>query len=75
MFWIAINKLLERLFSRVLASHQIGFPDGTVLGPLVKDGDDLGQSPHSGDPDAMREYTYLQMPDVNIWVEWLASAI
>ncbi len=45
---LAINKLFEWLFSRVLASHRGGpgsIPgrDMSVSGPLVKDGDDLGQ--------------------------------
>jgi hypothetical protein len=39
MFRIAINKLFERLFSRVLASHREGLgsfvQDMPVLGPLV----------------------------------------
>ncbi len=42
------SKLFEWLFSRVLVSHRGGpglVPgrDMSVLGPLVKDGDDLGQ--------------------------------
>jgi len=43
-----INKLSRWLFSRVLASHArspspIPGRDMSVLGPLVKDGDDLGK--------------------------------
>ncbi len=37
-----LNELFEWLFSGVLASHR--GRDITVLGPLVKDGDDLGQA-------------------------------
>ncbi len=45
---VAINKLFERLFSGVLASHRGGpgsIPgrDMSVSGPLLWDGDDLGQ--------------------------------
>jgi hypothetical protein len=45
---IAINKLLEWVFSRVLASHRGGpgsIPgrDMSVLGLIVQDEDDLGQ--------------------------------
>ncbi len=49
VFQIAINKLFEWLFSRVLNSHR-GGPGSirswymSVMGPLVYDGDDLGQS-------------------------------
>ncbi len=48
MFRIAINKLFESLFYRVLASHRIGLGsipgrDMSVLGPLVRDEDCLGQ--------------------------------
>ncbi len=48
MFRIAIYKLFEWLFSRVLVSH-LGGPglvpgwDMSILGPLIQDGDDLGQ--------------------------------
>ncbi len=48
MFRIAIKKLFEWLFSRVLASHR-GGPDSipgrdmSVPGSLVEDKDDLGQ--------------------------------
>jgi hypothetical protein len=47
MFGIAINKLFEWLFSRVLSSHCEGpglipSQDMSVLEPLVKDKDDLG---------------------------------
>jgi hypothetical protein len=47
MFGIAINKLFEWLFSRVLSSHCEGpglipSQDISVLGTLVKNKDDLG---------------------------------
>ncbi len=47
MFGIAINKLFEWLFSRVLSSHCEGpglipSQDMSVLGTLVKDKDDFG---------------------------------
>ncbi len=43
MLQIAINKLFEWLFSRVLASHRGGpglVPYMSVSGPLVEDGDE-----------------------------------
>ncbi len=48
MFQIALNKLFESLFSRVLASHHGGLGlipsrDMSVLEPPLQDGDDLGQ--------------------------------
>jgi hypothetical protein len=48
MFRIACKELLEQRVNKVLASHSGGLgsipgQDMSVSGPLVKDGDDLGQ--------------------------------
>ncbi len=48
MYLVAINTLFEKLFARVLGTHRGGFGSipgrvMTVSGPLVEDGDQLGQ--------------------------------
>jgi hypothetical protein len=80
IFRIAINKLFKWLLSRVFASHRWGLGsilgrDITVLGPLVKDGDDLGQvsSIHSLPVVIVLEISKKFEPLSRIRIRWIRN--